>query len=81
MDRVINAAKSNHIAIEINNRYKIPSFKFLQRAHKAGVLFTVGTNNVDANFSGAKYAHEMIRECGLTANDFYQPVNKRSNGI
>jgi hypothetical protein len=81
MDMVINAAKSNHIAIEINNRYKIPSFKFLQRAHKAGVLFTVGTNNVDANFSGAKYAHEMIRECGLTVNDFYQPVNKRSNGI
>lgn len=81
MDRVINAAKANHIAIEINNRYKIPSLKFLQRAHKAGVLFTVGTNNTDANFSGAEYARKMIKECGLTTDDFYKPVNKRSNGL
>jgi hypothetical protein len=80
MDRVINAAKANNIAIEINNRYKIPSLKFIQRAHKAGVLFTVGTNNTDYNFSGAEYAREMIRECRLTQNDFYQPLNKRANG-
>jgi hypothetical protein len=80
MEKVIKAAKENHIAIEINNRYKIPSLKFIQRAHKAGVLFTVGTNNADANFSGAEYAREMIRECRLTQNDFYQPVNKRLNG-
>jgi hypothetical protein len=80
MDRVIKAAKANNIAIEINNRYKIPSLKFIQRAHKSGVLFTVGTNNADANFSGAEYAREMIRECRLTQNDFFQPVNKRLNG-
>jgi len=80
MEKVIKAAKENHIAIEINNRYKIPSLKFIQRAHKAGLLFTVGTNNADANFSGAEYAREMIRECRLTLNDFYQPVNKRLNG-
>jgi histidinol phosphatase-like PHP family hydrolase len=80
MDKVINAAKANNIAIEINNRYKIPSLKFIQRAHKAGVLFTVGTNNTDYNFSGAEYAREMIRVCRLTQNDFYQPLNKRANG-
>jgi histidinol phosphatase-like PHP family hydrolase len=80
MDRVINAAKSNNIAIEINNRYKIPSLKFIKRAHKAGVLFTIGTNNTDGNFSGAEYAREMIRKCKLTQKDFFLPVNKRLNG-
>ena len=80
MDRVINAAKENNIAIEINNRYNIPSFDFIKRAKKAGVKFTVGTNNADSNFSGADYAFEMIRKCRLTREDFFEPLNKRQNG-
>ncbi len=35
MDKVIKAAKNNNIAIEINNRYKIPSEVFIKRAKKA----------------------------------------------
>jgi histidinol phosphatase-like PHP family hydrolase len=80
MDRVIKAAKDHNIAIEINNRFKIPSEKFINRAKKAGVKFTVGTNNMDSNFGGAEYAIEMINKCHLTPADFYQPVNKRQNG-
>jgi hypothetical protein len=76
MDKVIKAAKDNNIAIEINNRYKIPSADFIKRAKLAGVKFTVGTNNADENFSGAAYALEMIKECKLTQNDFYLPVKK-----
>ena len=80
MDRVIKAAKDHNIAIEINNRFKIPSAAFIARAKKAGVKFTVGTNNMDSNFGGAAYAIEMISKCHLTPSDFYQPVNKRLNG-
>jgi histidinol phosphatase-like PHP family hydrolase len=76
MDKVINAAKANKIAIEINNRYRIPSEAFIKRAHKAGVKFTVGTNNADENFSGAEYAIEMIKKCKLDENDFFLPVKK-----
>jgi hypothetical protein len=76
MDKVIKAVKDNNIAIEINNRYKIPSSDFIKRAKKAGVKFTVGTNNADENFSGADYALQMITECKLTQNDFYLPVKK-----
>jgi hypothetical protein len=76
MDRVIKAAKDNNIAIEINNRYRIPSADFIKRAKQAGVKFTVGTNNADENFSGAAYALEMISECKLTQNDFFLPVKK-----
>jgi len=80
MDRVIKAAKDHHIAIEINNRFKIPSAKFITRAKNAGVKFTVGTNNMDSNFGGAAYAIEMINKCHLAQSDFYQPVNNRQNG-
>jgi histidinol phosphatase-like PHP family hydrolase len=79
MDRVINAAKANNIAIEINNRYRIPSLAFINRAKEAGIKFTVGTNNVDENFSGAGYAIEMIEKAGLKENDFWLPVKKNRN--
>ena len=80
MDKVIKAAKGNNIAIEINNRYRIPSVKFIERAKKAGVKFTIGTNNTDKNFSGAEYALEAIKNCKLTEKDFFEPVNKRQDG-
>jgi hypothetical protein len=80
MDKVIIAAKTHNIAIEINNRYRIPSIKFIQRAKDAGVKFTVGTNNLNKEFSGAAYAIEVIKACNLTQKDFYMPLNKRQGG-
>ncbi|HPJ58630.1 MAG TPA: hypothetical protein PLV06_02390 [Bacteroidales bacterium] len=80
MDRVIDAAVKNNIAIEINNRYRIPSYDFLKRSKKAGVKFTIGTNNADENFSGAEYGREMIKKLRLSPEDFYQPINKRIDG-
>jgi histidinol phosphatase-like PHP family hydrolase len=77
MDRVIKAARDNNIAIEINNRYRIPSADFIKRAKAAGVKFTIGTNNADENFTGAEYALGIIKDCNLTKNDFYLPVKKQ----
>jgi hypothetical protein len=79
MDKVIKAAKDNNIAIEINNRFRIPSADFIKRAKEAGVKFTIGTNNGDENFSGAAYALEMIRNCNLKESDFFLPVKKDRN--
>lgn len=79
MGRVITAAKNNNIAIEINNRFKIPSADFIKRAKNGGVKFTVGTNNADENFTGAAYAIKMIRKCGLKQDDFFLPVKKERN--
>jgi hypothetical protein len=77
MDKVIKAARDKNIAIEINNRFRIPSADFIKRARAAGVKFTVGTNNADENFAGAVYARQMIKECGLTMADFYLPEKKQ----
>jgi hypothetical protein len=74
MDRVITALFENNIALEINNRYRIPSPTFLQKAKLAGVKFTFGTNNTGKDDLGRMdYAIEMITECGLTAADMWMP--------
>ena len=73
MDRVIDAALRNNVAIEINNRFKIPSVEFVLKAKKAGVKFTIGTNNIDKNFSRPEYAIGIISECNLTEQDFFIP--------
>lgn len=76
MSTVIDAAKKKGIAIEINNRYRIPSETFITKAKLAGVKFTIGTNNKDSNFDRAAYALEIIKKVGLTESDFYKPVKK-----
>jgi len=73
MDRVINAAVKNGVAIEINDRYTIPSARFIKRAKQAGVTFSLGTNNADANYGNLDYSIRMIQECGLTAADMFMP--------
>jgi hypothetical protein len=76
MDKVIQAAKKHEVAIEINNRFKIPSLRFIIKAKNAGVKFTIGTNNIDGNFAGPDYAREMINKCGLKESDFFIPKKK-----
>ncbi len=73
MERVIEAAKANDVAIEINNRYRIPSAAFIKRAKSAGVKFSFGTNNGDPNLGRMEYALEMVRECGLAWQDIFIP--------
>lgn len=73
IDKVINAAVANDIAIEINARYKIPSATFIKRAKAAGCKFSMGTNNVTKELGTLDYVLEMIEECGLEPGDFFKP--------
>jgi len=73
MQRVITAAKRNGVAIEINSRYKIPSIDFIKRAKKAGIKFTLGTNNTDRELGRNEYGLKVIKECGLTWQDMWMP--------
>lgn len=76
MEQVILAAKKHKVAIEINNRFKIPSVEFISMAKKAGVKFSIGTNNIDGNFPGPDYAREIIKKCELIESDFFVPKKK-----
>jgi hypothetical protein len=71
--RVIAAAAQNGVAIEISNRLHLPKPAFIRQAKRAGVKFTFGTNNVNHNLGRAEYGLQMIRECGLTPQDFWMP--------
>lgn len=69
MDQVIEALVTSGIAMEINNRYRIPSADFITRAKAAGVKFTFGTNNTDSQTGNLDYCREMIAKCRLVADD------------
>ena len=79
MKRVIEAAVSRGVAIEINARYKLPSEGFLRLAKAAGAKFTFGTNNGGANDLGDwSYPLEMQRKLGLTWQDMFVPGHQPS---
>lgn len=71
--KVISAAMDNDVAIEINNRYKIPSASFIKEARAAGAKFSLGTNNADANLGRLEYPIQMVQECGLVWQDIFIP--------
>ncbi len=74
MDKVIDAAVKNGVAIEINARYRLPSERFVRKAKAAGATFSFGTNNGGKDDVGQlEYSLMIARRCGLTANDMFVP--------
>ena len=73
MKKVIDATVENDVAIEINNRYKIPSAAFIKAAKAAGAKFSFGTNNADANLGRLEYPIQMVKQCGLVWQDIFVP--------
>ena len=73
MKRVIDAAIENGVAIEINNRYKIPSPAFIKAAKAAGARFSFGTNNAEAELGRLEYPIQMVRQCSLRWQDIFVP--------
>jgi histidinol phosphatase-like PHP family hydrolase len=73
MKKVIDAAVENGVAIEINNRYKIPSAAFIKAAKAAGAKFSFGTNNAAAELGRLEYPIQMVKQCGLVWQDFFVP--------
>jgi hypothetical protein len=76
MNRFVDAIAKSGKALEINNRYRIPSKAIIMKAKAAGVKFTFGTNNGAADLGMMEYAIQMKKECGITAADMYKPKIK-----
>ncbi|MDR0865366.1 MAG: DUF1080 domain-containing protein [Candidatus Symbiothrix sp.] len=77
MEKIIDACVSKGVAIEINNRFKIPSQTFIRLAKDRGAKFTIGTNNEGIQDVGKlEYAIEMIKACGITKEDMWIPTGK-----
>ncbi len=74
MRKVVDAAARNHVAIELNNRYKLPSERFAMMAKEAGCRFSFGTNNAGADDLGrCEYGLKMVEACKLTGQHFFVP--------
>ena len=73
VDRVLDVLEKYKIAMEINPRYRIPSFEIIRRAKARGIKFTFGTNNVDSRFGRLEYALQAIDSCSLTPDDIWFP--------
>ncbi len=75
--RIVSAASKKGIAIEINERFRIPGVKFIRMAKNAGIKFTIGSNNGDSRFGTYDYCLRMIRECGISGGDMFIPRKHR----
>lgn len=73
MKKVVAAAASHGIAIEISSRYRLPSLAFLRLAKAAGCKFTFGTNNADRDVGRLDYSFQMVRQLGLKWQDIWVP--------
>jgi len=73
MERVVKVLAANNIALEINSRYKIPNAAMIKMAKKAGVKFTLGTNNNTSDLGLLEYGFKMIEECNLQPDDIFIP--------
>jgi hypothetical protein len=74
MKKVVEAAARNQVAIELNDRYKLPGVDFVKLAKSAGCKFSLGTNNTGADdLRRSEYGLNMIEECRLGWQDFFVP--------
>jgi histidinol phosphatase-like PHP family hydrolase len=76
MQRVIQAAVQNHVAIEINSHFRIPSATFIRQAKSAGAKFSFGSNEHVHGIGNIEYPLAVARECGLSAADIYVPARR-----
>jgi histidinol phosphatase-like PHP family hydrolase len=74
MQKVIRAAVRNGVAIELNNRYRLPRATFVRMAREAGCKFALGSNNAGLESLGrSEYGLRMVEECKLRWQDFFAP--------
>jgi histidinol phosphatase-like PHP family hydrolase len=74
MNKVVAAAARNRVAIELNDRYKLPGAVFVKIAKAAGCKFSFGTNNTGPDdLRRSEYGLRMVQECRLGWQDFFVP--------
>ena len=76
MEQIVESARKNRVALEINDLAHTPHAEFILLAKKAGVKFTFGSDTGDQNSFRLDYCKEVATLCNLTEDDFFVPVRK-----
>ncbi len=80
--QVLKAAKKGAVAIELNNRYRLPSEKIVKMARQEGLKFSFGTNNTGPQDLGrCEYGLKMVKAAQLRWQDFFVPGEKGERAI
>ena len=76
MDKLIDVAVENNVAVEIQSGTNYPSKKFMERAMKKGAKISIGRNNMDDKPDELKRSLDWLEELGVKAVDMLD-VKKR----
>jgi len=72
---IIDAALKHRVAIEIDCRFRVPGFQFLEMAKDAGTKFAFGSNYQTAEGIGdISYCVEAYQRLRLTTKDLFRPA-------
>ncbi|HWR52487.1 MAG TPA: hypothetical protein VN428_15350 [Bryobacteraceae bacterium] len=74
MRRIVSAAKKYNVAIEINERFRLPGTRFLKMARAAGVKFSFGSNWHNEKVGQMEYAAETLRALELKPSEIWRPA-------
>jgi histidinol phosphatase-like PHP family hydrolase len=74
MQRIVDAAKKYKVAIEINERFRLPGVRFLEMARAAGVKFSFGSNWHNDKVGRMDYAAEMLRTLEFEPSEIWKPA-------
>lgn len=76
-ERLIALCVANDVAIEVNEAYGVPHRAFLERAHRLGARFSVGSDT-HYEIKPLDRTEEMIRAAALPPDRFLQGVRVRT---
>ena len=81
MKKIITAAVNKNIAIEINEKAKVPSARFIKMAKSAGAKFTFGTDSRGPASAHLDYCLKMVELCKLTDEDMFKLESMAKTGV
>jgi hypothetical protein len=73
VDKVIEAAVNNQVAIEIDNQNMLPPLDFISRAKMKGATFTYANLGTDSEMGELDYVYQAIEQGPLGYKDIFIP--------
>jgi histidinol phosphatase-like PHP family hydrolase len=78
-DAVIDLCKKYGVAMEISGLWRAPRVEMIQRARKAGVKLSMGSDcHTRLQIGNLQYVEQVIEELGLQQEDFFAPKRQLS---
>ena len=77
LERIVDMLVTRKVAVEINDLAQTPHEEFILLCKRAGLKFVFGSDTRDHRSFRLDFCKHIASACGLTANDFWRPANKK----